>query len=402
MSGTLSPDSTSASSASPASRREPGTPQGLLLVGLSCLAVLGAVLIAPIQPSIARHFADTPGVGALVPISLTVPALAIALLAPVAGRIIDRTGRIRLLVASLVAYAVFGTAPLWLDSLESIVASRALVGVAEAGIMTCATALVGDYFTGRRRNRYFGLQTVAASVSAVIFIGAGGALGAQDWRTPFWLYAVGLLGAVLVPFVLREPAAAPAGKLPPLDLERLRLPLAVTFVGGIVFYTPIVELSFALDALGVESVAVIGGVSALAAVATAVGAASFAPMARRGPAVLLPVAFGLAGVGLVVVALAPSVPVLLAGGIIASAGTGLMLPTLLSWTLSDVSHDQRGRATGIWTGCLFIGEFICPLAVLAMSAVLGGLSAALVAIAVLSLALAVFVRLRHPRPVLTH
>jgi len=35
----------------------------------------------------------------------------------------------------------------------------------------------------------------------------------------------------------------------------MRVPLVVTFLGGLVFYTPIVELSFALDALGVRSAA---------------------------------------------------------------------------------------------------------------------------------------------------
>ena len=396
MSGTLSHDPAPSATGAPGA----GAAQGGLLVGLSCLSVLGAVLIAPVQPAIARHFDGAPGVDALVPVSLTAPALAIALLAPVAGRLADRLGRVRLLTTSLVLYAVFGTAPLWLDALPAIVASRALVGVAEAGIMTACTTLLGDLFEGRRRNRYFGLQTVAASASAVVFIAAGGALGATGWRTPFWLYAVGLLGALVVPLVLREPVRRAEGALPPLDLRGLRAPLAVTVVGGLVFYTPIVELSFALDALGVTSTGTIGAVSALAAVATCVGAASFAPLARRGPAVLLPAALALAGTGLAGVALAPSVLPLLAGAVVAAAGTGLLLPTLLSWALSDLSTEQRGRATGLWTGALFLGEFLCPLAVLALTGALGGLSGALLAVAVLSLGLAAGVRVLRPAPAL--
>lgn len=393
------PQSAQASPSSrPAGPLRAGVPQATLLVALSTLSVLGAVLIAPVQPSIARAFAGQPGVDALVPLTLTVPALAIALLAPAAGRVVDRIGRVRVLTGSLVLYALVGTAPLWLDSLPAIVASRALVGIAEAGIMTCCTTLLGDLFEGQRRHRYFGLQTIATSLSAVVFIAAGGALAAHHWRTPFWLYAVGVLGAVLVPVLLREPVAVHSGPLPPLDRRALRTPLLVTFVGGVVFYTPIVELSFALDRMGVESTATIGGVSAAAAVATCLGAASFSRLVRRGAGSLLPVAFGLAGVGLVVVALAGSVPGLLAGAAVASAGTGLLLPALLTWALGGTATDQRGRVTGWWTSALFAGEFVCPLLVLALTGALGGLPAALGVVAALSLVLAaVLVRAGHRR-----
>ncbi len=376
--------------------RVPGRAQAVLLLALSCLSVLGAVLIAPVQPAIVRAFADDPAVDLLVPVSLTVPALMIGLIAPVAGRFVDRFGRVRLLTGALVAYSLFGTAPLYLGSLELIVASRALVGIAEAVIMTCVTTLIADYWSGTRRNRYLGLQTVVTGISAILFIGLGGALGESNWRAPFLLYAVGLLGAVLVPLLLWQPAPRPAGALVPVDLRRLAAPLAVTFVGGAVFFTPIVELSFTLDSIGVTSTGVIGAVSAAAAVATAVGAASFARVAARGPAVLLPVALGLAGVGIAVMGLGSVLPVVALGGVVASAGTGLLLPTLLTWAVSSLPYEQRGRGTGYWTGSLFIGQFLCPLFVLAVSGLLGGLSGGLVAMAVISLALGAAVLLRRP------
>jgi MFS family permease len=167
--------------------RTAGPVQGILLVAMSCLSVLGAVLLAPVQPRISEAFAGQPGVPALVPLVITVPALVIGLLAPFAGRLIDRLGRLRILPGALVVYAVFGTAPLWLSSLPLIVASRAGVGLAEAAIMTCATTLIADYFDGRRRDRYLGLQVVFTSISAVVFIGLGGALASTDWRTQFWV-----------------------------------------------------------------------------------------------------------------------------------------------------------------------------------------------------------------------
>ena len=80
--------------------------------------------------------------------------------------------------------------------------------------MTCCTTLLADYFHGAQRERYFGLQVVCTTVAATIFFRLGGALGAQDRRTPFRLYAVSLPLALLAargPAVTgRWPSASPA------------------------------------------------------------------------------------------------------------------------------------------------------------------------------------------------
>jgi DNA-binding transcriptional LysR family regulator/MFS family permease len=362
--------------------RVAGRPQGLLLMLTSCLPILGAVLLAPVLPAMQDHFGETGAAKALVPLSLTIPALMIALLAPVAGRIVDRFGRKQLLVAALVVYAVFGTAPLWLTGLPAIVLSRAGVGIAEAAIMTCCTTLIADYFTGAARDRWLGLQTVFASLSATVFIGIGGALGAHSWRTPFWLYASSVVFAVLASVLLWQPRASSRHtstddhSLAPIAARRLVAPCAVTLFGGVVFYTPIVQLPYVLDDAGVSAVAAIGAISALASAATAAGAFTFGRVAGRGTARLLPIAFALAGLGLLIVSVAPAVPFIVVGAVVASAGTGLMLPTLLVWALAGLSYEQRGRGTGWWTSAQFMG------------AAVGGLSGAIAVVAVLSLALA--------------
>jgi MFS family permease len=365
--------------------RRAGWPQAVVLLVASCLSVLGAVLIAPVLPRISQAFSGVAGAAALVPMVLTAPALMIGLLAPVAGRIVDAMGRRRVLIGALIAYALFGTAPLWLGSLPLLVASRVGVGITEAAIMTCCTTLLGDYFTGRTRDRMFGLQTVVTALSATAFFGIGGALGESSWRTPFWLYASSLVLAVAVALVIWQPlehqglrsAESARAALPPIDWKAVTRPLAVTLFGGVVFYALIVELSYILDGLGVTSVATIGRASALASLATAVGAIAFPSLARSGTRRLLPSAFGLAGVGLLVVAFSGSVPGVLVGACITSFGTGLLLPTLLTWVQLGLDYAQRGRVTGTWTACFFLGQFVCPLLLLAIGSGLGGLTGAL-------------------------
>lgn len=377
--------------------RVAGRPQAVTLLLASCLVVLGAVLLTPIQPKMQDAFADTAGVDILVPIVITIPALMIGLLAPIAGLIVDRLGRKRVLISALVVYALVGTAPLWLDSLVAIVVSRVGVGIAEAALLTTCTTLIADYFEGEQRNRYLGLQTVFTTIAAIIFFGLGGALGDVSWRAPFWLYTSALAFAVAVAFLIWQPQRLPheaTGVTPDgstaarFPWRLIAKPCLVTLLGGVVFYTPIVELSFKLDQIGVESVGKIGALSALGSIATAVGAFTFSKLVRRGHLPLLVLAFGTAGVGVIIMGLGPAVPVVAIGAVVASAGTGLMLPTLLTWAINPLPYEQRGSGTGLWTASLSIGQFFCPLIVIGFKAGLGGLPVALAVIGCLSVALA--------------
>ncbi|GAA0281773.1 MFS transporter [Cryptosporangium japonicum] len=365
--------------------RRAGRFQGVLLLLGSCLPILGAVLIAPVLPDIQDHFAGVAGAEALVPVALTIPALAVGLLAPFAGRIVDAVDRKRLLLGALAVYAIVGTAPLWLDSLPAIVASRALVGVTEAAIMTCCTTLLGDYFSGAARDRWLALQTVCTALAATLFFVLGGALGSAGWRTPFWAYAVSLVLVPLMALFIWSPARgdAVAGRgLVPVPWRLLAAPVGVTLFGAIVFYVIPVEFSFVLDELGVTATSTIGLATAITSLATVAGALTFGRVSRRGPVTLLPVAFALVAVGLGVVAASGSMPVAVGGASISSYGAGLLLPTLLTWAMSVLSFEQRGRGTGTWTASFFIGQFVCPLLVLALGAGTGGLFGAIGVLAV--------------------
>ncbi|MDF3142600.1 MULTISPECIES: MFS transporter [unclassified Streptomyces] len=360
-----------------------------LLMAGSCLPILGAVLIAPVLPKMQDHFASTPGAKALVPLALTVPALSLALLAPFAGVIVDRLGRKRLLIITTVLYAVFGTAPLCLDSLGAVIASRALVGVAEAAIMTCCTTLIGDYYSGHRRVKYLALQTMCASASATVFFVIGGAAGSAGWRVPFWIYAVSLALAPLMASALPGPAARPAhaagDETPaeaagpkvhrPFPWRQLAGICALTFFGAMVFYTVPVEMAYLLDDLGVASSGVIGLATAIASAATVGGAITFARL-KRAPDPMLPAVFAVCAAGFGVMFLAGNTPLLVVGAVINCLGTGMLLPALLTSAMSRLAFEDRGRGTGLWMAAFFGGEFVCPLVLLAGESAVGSLAGA--------------------------
>lgn len=95
----------------------------------------------------------------------------------------------------------------------------------------------------------------------------------------------------------------------------------------------------------------------------------------------------MAAAGAMIVARAPSVPVALAGLVLAAAGTAAIFPTLLSIVSRNVVESSRGRATSIVTTVSYLGYLLGP-AYVGLWASGTGLRGAMIAIAALGLALA--------------
>ena len=359
----------------------------LLLSG--CMSVLASVLIAPVLPRMQAHFSAVPSVEFLVPLALTAPALVIAILSLFVGALADRYGRKRLLVAGLVVYAAFGMAPLWLDSLSVILATRIGVGFTEAVIMTCCTTLIGDYFEGLQRERYLALNTTFASSSAVIFIAVGGALGEFGWRTPFAVYAISLLLAPAILLMLWEPQrkidTGTPGPVPALGETswhpwHLAGICAVTLVGAIAFMAVQVHIGYLLERVGVTSPGTVGLIASGAQVAVVVGSLMFRVLlrARLATAFRLVIAFGTVGIGFITVGAANSFAGVAAGALITGLGGGILLPTLMCWNMSELPQEHRALGTGAWMAAFFLGQFVTPIVVVGVSGQVGGLSQAMV------------------------
>lgn len=352
------------------------TRHGVILMLTAVMPTMAIIALVPVLPLLLREFADVPGAAVLVPMALTIPALCVALFSPLAGWLSDKVGRKRLLITALVGYAGFGLLPLMLEDLRMILAARVALGVTEAIIMTVATALVGDYFTGERRERWVSIQIATASVSAIVLIAAGGALGeALGSRGPFWLYLLALPVALAAAMILFEPAKtaatapATAGKA-----QGIAMLVAITFGIGMLFYTLIVQLGPVIEATGVTSPATIGLAGAAANLGVMAGSMLFGRLKGWSGETLLSIGLPLVALGYVGIALSDSFALTAACAVVISIGNGLMLPTMLAWVLRRLPPETRGRGTGVWTGSFFLAQFVAPIVAVALSGVLGGLS----------------------------
>lgn len=352
---------------------------GWLLMASCWLASTGAVLIAPVLPLMQHHYASVPNGELLTVIALVIPALMIALFSPLVGSVVDLFGRKRLYMIAVTVYGIAGVLPFWLTNLYAIVASRAVIGLAEAAIATIATALVANYFSGVQRQKWLTMQHASASVVAAIMFVVGGSLGslAAGWRAPFLVYGCAFLFLPLIATLIWEPtetvpASAPAEKLPFPWREIGPLCALILFASVLFFIVP-VQISFLLNARGITQPAVLGLGGAIANAGIPVGSFLFHRFARVAINRLLVAAFGMFTFGLFAIASFADVNATIGGAFVAAAGGGIALPLLGTWTLSRVPFAQSGRATGGYMGAFFLGNFLSPLVVGASAKVTGGL-----------------------------
>ena len=160
----------------------------LTLLLVSSLTIMSVITISPALPQMVIAFSDVTNAEFLVKLVLTLPALMIAIFAPITGRLIDRHGRLRILWLSLVLYAISGTAGYFLNNLYHILISRALLGISVGMSMTIVITLIADYFDGKERQKFVGLQIAFMSMGGILFIGLGGILADLSWRYPFLIY----------------------------------------------------------------------------------------------------------------------------------------------------------------------------------------------------------------------
>jgi MFS family permease len=390
--------------------RHAGTLQGVLLLLPMTMAVMGLVVLVPVLPGMMAQFHDVPGVEYLVPLMLTLPALCVALLGPLAGFVVDRFGRRRTCILALVAYALVGMLPLILDSLTAIIASRFVLGMMEALIVTSSTTLIGDYFHGREREKWLANQTAVASISSIFLALLGGALGNFSWRGPFAAYGVSILFAIALARWTWEPRRSeqpsdeiggPGAHFP----WRAIMPIALLAVfGGLMFFTMQIQVSNVLsEYYGIQSPSKLGLFTGLAGLCVAGGTLLYRQFTARlvVPTQLL-VAFGLLAASYVMMNHSPTASSFIGWLVVNQVGCGMLLPSLVVWAMGTLPFEVRGRGTGLFMTGWWLGQPLSTQAVaLLRGQQAGNLPAALQVLGLLCLgaaALALVGRLKGPAP----
>jgi MFS family permease len=350
---------------------------------IGILPMMAIVTLMPIVPALIRNFQDVPGIQTLAPLVLSAPGLCVALLSPFAGTLADRIGRRRLLLIFTALYGVGGVLPYFITSFEVLLASRLLLGVGEAFILTLGNALLGDYFDKEERATWLAWQAFVGPALGALLVTASGRLSTLQWNLPFLIYGSALLMAAFAYFAAFEPqragarneagvkqSAEPALSFPTALMIKIAL---TTFVLSAVYFVYTLQFSLALDAMGVKDGSDVGRYSGIAAIGVAFGAILFRLISGRSTAFQFSVVFMLLGLGMLGIGLNLGVKATIAVAWIQQLGSGMAIPVLLGWSLRELPGQFRGRGMGWWASAFFLGQFASPLFVSLVNHWSGGL-----------------------------
>ncbi len=338
----------------------------LTLLLVSSLTIMSIITISPALPQMSAHFEDVKNGEFLVKLVLTIPALFIAIVAPIAGRLIDRFGRLKLLWMAIVLYAASGVAGYFLEDLIAILISRAILGISVGISMTVVITLVADYFVGVARQKFAGLQVAFMSIGGILFIGLGGILSDIGWRFPFLIYLFSLLILPFSIFYLTEPKIAKGGQSRSKIKSKVPSLIWILFINTmlmwIIFFLIPVQIPFFLEELGVSRNALVGAALAVSTLFSAMSSFSYARLKGRFSfSQIFTIGYILMALGFLTIAFAGSYGMVVLAMALSGLGIGVMIPNTNIWVMQLAPVEVRGREIGKLTTFWFMGQFLSPI-----------------------------------------
>jgi predicted MFS family arabinose efflux permease len=268
-----------------------------------------------------------------------------------------RFGVGRVLVAGLIAMGVPSPFYVLDDGLAWICGLSAVRGAGFAVLTVLGATLAAQVAPPERRGESIGLYGLAIAIPNLVAVPAGAALvlgGHVAWLS--WLAASPVLGALLVPLLIRsigpQPGPGPAGSGRAAVLAALA-PSAVLFVvtmagGGLVTFLPIERPDGVLATVALLVFGVTGAVTRWRAGTLA---------DRLGTGRLLPSALAVAAVGLVITAvgLGAGAGWVLAGAAVFGAGFGAAQNLTLVAAFARAGESGTTTASAMWNASFDAG-----------------------------------------------
>ena len=335
----------------------------LTLLLLAMTTSMSNVAIVTMLPHLKDYFKDISNIEFYSRLMLTLPSLVIALLAPILGHFIFKFGKKKSVVIALFFFSLFGSAGLYLDSIESLLISRAFFGISVATLMIVSTSLVGDYFKEQDRHKFMGYQSAFMAFGGVFFVMGGGFLSDISWRFPFAIYLMGLVLLPLAFYNLKEVK---------FDDDKIEQTvhissniLIVYFLGFffmLIFYILPTQIPFLIIEKFKASGSLAGIIIATAFFCNALGAIAFSKLKTKFNYVTIYlIGIFLMAIGFSFVGLINNVHYFFITSPILGFAGGIMMTNVTAWMLSKTSVKKRVKSSGYYTSAIFLGQFLSPV-----------------------------------------
>ncbi len=330
--------------------------------------MLGLGIVSPLLPVYADNLGAT---GFWVGMIFSGFAAARAIFMPIVGRISDRSGRKKFIVAGLLAYAALSLGYVAADSVYVLTAVRFLHGIASAMVVPIAMAYIGDLSKKGEEGSYM----AKFQISFFVGLGSGPFLGGilnDTFGLSSAFYMMAGLSTIAFLFVAAllpetEKSAQSQGK------ERVSLRhaftqpvvldvLAFTALNAVVRGVILVFMPLFAAQIGIVP-AKVGLILTVSIFLMALFQIPFGRMADRGHAIRMILAGSLlAAVSLAAIPFSQSFSELFLIACVNGLGSAILMPAVMSLTVKLGKTIGMGTSMGAYNTAMSFGMITAPLA----------------------------------------
>jgi len=331
------------------------------IYALSLLTIMSTDTVAPLVKQISVSF---PAVDlTLIKQTITLPSLMMIFFGLIAGQLVKIISKKAVLFIGLVLYSVGGIAAGWSQNFNSHLFLRAMLGAGTGLISPVITSLIADYYQGKERADLVGYAFALSHFVAVVTPPLAAFMGAQNWRTAFWIYLIApvvmVFSMLTLPKVTRQPESVPMEKkepVPPIVFAYS----AAALVMMIFFFIILTDLPYLIEMKpGISHFVSAFGLS-ISTFGSTLAGLTFSRVFIRLKKWTVPFGLLLCGAGFWIATYSIAGGLVLAGLLCVGSGIALLISLIMLETADSVGENDSTAAMALVNSAFSVGIFLSP------------------------------------------
>jgi len=342
----------------------------LTIFSLALLTVMAGAAVSPALGSIAANFPDVDK--SLIKMILTVPSLCIIPVALISGRLTRIFTKRKVLLFGLLIYVIGGVGGGMVNNIYALLAFRAILGIGVGMIVPLSTSVVSDFYEGIERVRTMGQVTANNNLGGIISLVGSGLLASIGWRYSFGIYLLGIVSffLVLIFFPSYTEPEEPKKSDGHFGGIFYFLALAMFFL-MVLFYSVPTNMALYIQLKNIGESQITGVVMGTNTLTAFFAGIFFVQMRNLFKGITVAVMLFVMGGGILIMGLADSLAVLIAGNAFMGFGLGSLMPSIFMRVTKVVKPVQTVSAMAVISSMLYLGQFASPIILDNISVIFG-------------------------------
>lgn len=331
------------------------------IISISMATVMAGAAISPALGLIAKAFPDASET--MIKLILTAPSLMIIPFSFISSYLTTKLTKRTIIMIGLIVYLIGGISPQFASSIGTLLAFRFILGAGVGLLTPLSMSLINDYFDGNERTKMMGYNSAFSNFGGIVTMLLAGWLASFGWRTPFYVYLLGLIIFILIFLFL------PKNEIikPEKTEKKSRLPFAVygyaLAMGGIMlaYYSIATNMALYLEQNNLGGAGIAGTVIAFTTVGGMITSLLLVQIELVFKKFVIPVMLSSMGIAFLMLTITNNMTIVIISVCLIGFGQGSLFPIIVLKALDCVGFHQADQTVAITSSFIFLGQFVSPL-----------------------------------------